>query len=218
MKQLIVPSIVALGLALPASAVVQTYNGTGGAIGDNNGLTGGTNFIINIGDSGVINSIVNVTMTFSTAHTWAGDLEVTLIAPNLDDCHIFSRPGVTASTGVGNSANLLGPYTFVNSGGANFATAVAGTAGTANVASGTYNRSTAAAPTVTGGQDPDDYSVFAGDNLNGAWTLNIADWASLDTGALGSWSITIDYSGVPAPGALALLGLAGVVGRRRRNA
>lgn len=50
----------------------------------------------------------------------------------------------------------------------------------------------------------------------GVWTLRIYDWASGDTGSLGGWSIDVTH--VPAPGALALLGLAGLVsGRRRRH-
>jgi hypothetical protein len=118
-KQTVLATSVALGLAaFPASATVQTYNGTGGAIADatsNNTTPGNTNYVINIGNAGTINSIVNVVLTFGSTgaahHTWVGDLEVTLIAPNLDDCHIFARTGVTNATGFGSSANLLGPYT-----------------------------------------------------------------------------------------------------------
>ncbi|HWB19344.1 MAG TPA: proprotein convertase P-domain-containing protein, partial [Phycisphaerales bacterium] len=109
-------------------------------------------------------------------------------------------------------------YTFVDSGGSNLLTAATAAGASAAIPSGTYNRSTSANTNVAGGVDNDGYSVFAGDNLAGAWTLNIKDWGVGDTGTLGSWSITIDYTAAPAPGALALLGLAGVVGRRRRNA
>ncbi|HWB20606.1 MAG TPA: hypothetical protein VG711_09920, partial [Phycisphaerales bacterium] len=109
-KQMVLATSVALGFAvLPASAVTQTYNGTGGVIADattSNSAPGSTNYIINIADAGTINAVLNVVMTFSNTHTWCGDLEVTLIAPNLDDVHLFSRLGLTASTGFGDSSDL----------------------------------------------------------------------------------------------------------------
>ncbi|MEM7228811.1 MAG: hypothetical protein AAF432_08350 [Planctomycetota bacterium] len=52
----------------------------------------------------------------------------------------------------------------------------------------------------------------------GDWTLTIIDaWDSLDDGALGS--MTVSYTdAIPTPGALAMLGMAGLAGRRRRRA
>ena len=50
-------------------------------------------------------------------------------------------------------------------------------------------------------------STFDGIDKSGVWTLEIGDYAADDTGTLGSWNIVMNN--IPAPGALALLGLAG---------
>ena len=57
---------------------------------------------------------------------------------------------------------------------------------------------------------------FDGSTVNGAYTIYIGDSAGGDVGALSWWSVRIEYTEIPAPGALALLGLAGLAGRRRR--
>ena len=58
-------------------------------------------------------------------------------------------------------------------------------------------------------------ALIAGKDITGDWKLIIVDAAGGDIGALVEWSL--DFSVVPAPGAMALLGLAGVVGGRRRR-
>ena len=55
--------------------------------------------------------------------------------------------------------------------------------------------------------------VAAGDYGPSAGAL--ADFNGLDKG--GVWSLVVTMTNAPAPGALALLGLAGLAGRRRRN-
>ena len=54
-------------------------------------------------------------------------------------------------------------------------------------------------------------------DANGEWTLYVADVATGDTMTLDSWSLTV--SGVPEPAAatLAVLGMAGLLRRRRRD-
>ncbi len=149
------------------------------------------------------------------AHTWAGDLSVTLTAPNGDSVHLFSRPGVTTATGFGNDANFAsaGVYTFVNSGGLTFpVTAPFVTP----IPPGSYNRSTNFGPPVVTPQNTNTYSVFTGDPASGVWTLRVEDWAAGDTGGLASIGWTMDIT-VPEPGSLSLLAGAAILPLMRRR-
>ncbi len=61
-------------------------------------------------------------------------------------------------------------------------------------------------------------AAFAGDLSSGTWRLDVEDtFAAGDDGTLFKWVLIIEGTPVPAPGAVALLGLAGLAGRRRRH-
>ncbi len=140
-------------------------------------------------------------ITIDIAHTWGGDLEITLTSPTGDVFNLmfddvdqsgsgnFDMGQVAGSGGINNVA----PYEFVESGGLPvFDDSVGGVA-----PAGTYNANAWA----------------SGGWAAGDWTLLINDDAGGDPTSIGS--VTIAYT-IPAPGALALLGLAGLAGRRRR--
>ena len=75
--------------------------------------------------------------------------------------------------------------------------------------------------------DPDDVldtdprtamlDSFVGEDVNGDWTLFVADLASGNDHILNSWSITIEGIPEPAGGALLGAGLLGLLLRRRRS-
>lgn len=196
--------------------------GPGGAIPDF-AVTPGTfssTIVVPAGTPPVI-SLNNVTINMGTlppsgptgAHSWVGDLVATLTAPNGDNAQILVRTGSTSPTGFGSSSDFGGgPFVFVNSGGASFATAALATP----VPAGTYNRFNNPLVAPSPPTDADDYSVFAGDPAAGVWTLRMEDWAGGDTGGLASWTMDIT---IPEPGSLGLL-VAGIglpLLRRRRH-
>ena len=187
-----------------------SYSGSGGLIppsGTGGGSTwpdtsGLTPFVstIAVGDSFTIAALNHVTFT-GLSHTWAGDLHAVLVSPSGTDVTIFHRPGFTGS-GFGNSSDFGGTYRFE--------------------ATGPTLPDSGALPGGTYGQDlgvwgdTDTFAAFAGENAAGTWTLLIYDWAAGDSGALEGWSM--GFTAVPTPGAIALLGLAGLASRRRRRA
>jgi len=208
----LVASVAMIGFAGVASADTSPV-GAGGAFPDatvSNSLTGQGVFtsIINVPASGALASVNFVSLN-SLAHTWIGDLQVSLTAPNGDNMNLFSRIGVTTATGFGNSNNTAGNY-VINQSSPMFGPA-------ALVPAGTYGQTlnNNAIVVQQGGVDADTFSVFNGDNVNGNWTLTVRDFGGGDVGSLGNWSF--DYTLVPAPGAMALLGLAGLVGGGRRR-
>lgn len=135
------------------------------------------------------------------AHTWGGDLEMTLTSPTGDVFELMFDDVDQGGSGNFDMGLVAGDpslanvdrYTFVESGGL---TVFDDTSGVA--AGGTYDANT----------------WFSGGYAAGDWTISIFDDAAGDATSIGS--VELVYT-VPAPGALALLGLAGVAGRRRRR-
>jgi MYXO-CTERM domain-containing protein len=200
--------LIALALVAGAANADIYTGGAGGAIPDNSPAgVSGLLTATNVG-SPTISSFNSLTIRMG--HTWAGDLVITLTSP----------AGTTADVIVGNSGNFgssssstapgLADYTFVIGGGA--LTAVSGL-----IPAGTYGTFSAANGTVVApGATGLSFAAFNGENLNGNWTLTARDLAAGDTGTIDSWSM--DITSVPTPGALALVGLGGLVAARRRRA
>ena len=196
--------------SLTAMASANVYNGVGGALNDNNVNAGVTTFNINVADAGALNSI-SVTLT-GLNHAWVGDLAAE-VTHNAVTVSLFFRIGYTGS-GFGDSSNFNGNYTFKDAGpygpnatGSLWNEATLGDS-TYNLRSGSYYAS---------GGNPGNQtflSLFNGTDVNGTWTIKFTDFATPDAGSLTSWSLDLGF--VPSPGAMALLGVAGLCGRCRR--
>jgi len=199
-----------LGVASVASA--NLYFGPGGAIPDGPG--GSVVFTINVGDVGTVSTFNAITL-INLAHTWVGDVKVTLTLPDLTEVSIVDRIGVPTTLS-GDSSNYNGTYKFADSGFTPLADGNIWTEATLGGSSYNLRTGTYAASGAGSGAAINLNALIAGKSISGSWKLTITDSAGFDTGALGSWSL--DFSVVPAPGALALLGLAGLGGRRRRVA
>ncbi len=167
---------------LAANGVVQSSNNSPIAIPDNN--TTGVTRTITLPAGITINSHsdLEIAITFSPAHTWAGDVLVRLTSPTGAVTTVFDRPGVPAST-YGNSDDLAGPYTFRTTASA----VIPETSGSSGgvIPSGSYRPSnaTGAAHNWSGLSFPL--------NAAGTWTLTVSDHAAGDVGTLASWTLRI---------------------------
>ena len=109
-------------------------------------------------------TLSDVNVTLNITHTWDDDLQVELVSPNATTVMLIDQQG-------GN--------------GDNFTDTVLDDEAPTPIASGT-------AP-FTGSFQPDgSLTGFDGENVQGTWTLRITDNALGDTGALNSWSITLN--------------------------
>jgi subtilisin-like proprotein convertase family protein len=181
------------------------YTGAGFTIPDN--VPAGVSSVISVvGDTRSITSI-EVTLT-GMVHTWVGDLNARLTSPSGTVFPLFIRIGRTLENpGAGSAADLFGDYVFTDTATTSLWVPAA-TVGSGPIQPGAYRTSgprSAAATSLNG--------AFAGQNSNGQWRLSISDNAGADLGRLQSWSLSI----VPAPGSLAIFGIAGLAAARRRR-
>jgi hypothetical protein len=194
-----------------ASAPAATFNGSGvGPIPDNTGQcqpTAGPPLNVTFNVSGVSGAVSNVgvSITFgSPAHTWAGDVIATLIAPNGASHTIFGRVGATTEAAVGDSSDLNGTYSFSDgassppSGGWWQAATAAGMNET--IANGEYRTTNSGGAGATNPMPPTDMNpAFAGvTDANGTWTLRLTDGCSGDTGAVSAAVLTVEGGSAPA--------------------
>jgi hypothetical protein len=140
----------------------------------------------------------SVSFTMTPQHSFVGDLQVSLIAPDLTSHLLFGRVGANSAGDVGDNANLEGTYTF-NDLATNNIWAVAAANGSTNfdITNGSY-RTQANGPFANDNPGPAFTSLNATfapmnpANVNGTWTLRFLDCAAGDTGTVSAASLTIN--------------------------
>ena len=123
------------------------------------------------------------------AHTWIGDLQVTLQDPNGVQHNIFVRPGYLNTSGFGNSGDFDGgSYTFVETGGSD----LPNDSGSAGAAAGCWNQDfdTGGTTWVSGTNGINNTALSAITGPAGTWTLTIYDWAAGDSGQFAGWKLS----------------------------
>lgn len=207
----------ALAAAGLASAGTMTYSGAGTPIPHppSTGDDDGSAFVettISVPDSF---NVTNVTVTLKDLqHTWAGDLQITLIHEDSGaSVDLVDRVGRTGGTGFGDSSEYGGDYSFDDGFSGDLWSEAAGVGFGEIIPGGDYF------PTTTDGA-ASSLAVFNGLSAMSDWTLRITDWAGGDVGELGAWNLTLEGEGqiIPTPAAAGLgaFGLLGLAGRRRR--
>lgn len=137
----------------------------------------------------------SVNFTMFPAHSWIGDLQVFLIAPDLTTFPIFSRVGQQEdSADNGDSSRLSGTYNFSDSASNNMWTAAAAGGGSYVIPEGNY-RTQLPGPFGNDNSGPDETSLnTAFSNVadpNGVWTLRFMDCAQADTGTVSAANLTL---------------------------
>jgi subtilisin-like proprotein convertase family protein len=194
----------------PGLALAIPDNGYNGSLAS---MATSSIIVPDIGD----NTIQELHVTIGMSHTFIGDLTIKLVGPGGQVLTLLNRPGSTAADngvdtpfGSGDDFIFANLVSYDDDG-----TIAAENLGT--LAGTVIPNGTVATPGPIGAL-AGELTNFAGyDGLSavGTWTLHLGDSAGADLGTLDQWSITIDT--IPAPSALALLGLAGLVSRGRRR-
>lgn len=202
-------AIVTSVLALAASAYAADYPfpGLPGAIPDNNATGISRDVVVSDGFS---ITDVELVMSFSPEHTWAGDLVVTLTkiagAGTGATSNVMNRIGKTdPNTGFGRSDDMNGTYTFGDNAGYGNIWTVAAVGG--DIPGGSYRATGALSSAPISLTTP-----FLGLSAAGTYRLTITDLAAGDTGTLSGATLRL----VPEPATLALLALGGLTLIRRR--
>lgn len=145
---------------------------------------------------GAVQSIDSVVITL--AHSWASDIDFSLTSSAGTVFDLTSDNGAGVDLGDGGSLLAgVGTYTFVMANGF-----------------GNWGQFGFNLPAPSGTYDAETWQ--AGPFTAGTWNILLVDDAGGDDGAVGS--VTINYTAVPAPASVALLGLGGLVATRRRRA
>ena len=153
-------------------------------------------------------------------HSWVGDLVVTLThVESGRTATLFDSVGMPSEL-FGSAAKLDGTYVFndniFNPANPNAASlwSAADVAGVGVIPTAFYYPTGYGSPSLVSMD-----AVFAGITSAGTWRLDVVDtFAAFDDGSLFKWVLVLTGTPVPAPGAIALLGIAGLVGGRRRRA
>jgi len=168
-------------LAAVISAHATDFTGNNlGAIPDNDPV--GRDVTFNV--AGMTGTLTDVQVSMTLAHTYVRDLDVMLVSPLGIARHlVFGRTGFGA-TGADN--DLGATYVFDDRGGDWWQAVAAGTP----VAAGKYRASTRGNPAnaiKTGGCTSPltfAFNTLSTAQINGTWTLHIADQQGTDTGAI----------------------------------
>lgn len=182
--------------------ISQTFPGTGtGAIPDGTSPnpTCGAPRDVNFAVTGLLGAVTSTTISFTMTHTYIGDLQVLLIAPDGTSHVIFAYVGRTSLTGsFGDSSNLNGTYTFADINTGNIWSAAAAGGNTFNIPGGNYRTQESGpfSPVNTGPAFTSMFPVFLPvANPNGTWTLRFLDCAAADTGTVSAASLTLTSLG-----------------------
>ena len=170
-----------------SASAVTTANFTSGALGVTIPDDDEFGIIRTISVSGIpANAVItSIDVKFNIAHTWVGDLDINLIAPN------------------GANMNLVGSLNNGTGGNgtANFTNTVISSTGTTIISGAAAPRTGTFAAERRATYGPTNNTQVGAVNwsdlqstINGDWKIAIADFAAGDEGILQNWDVTITYT------------------------
>lgn len=150
---------------------------------------------VNFAVSGVTGPAMIRAVGFTMTHTWAGDIRVTLIAPNATQFLLFSDIGKqNLAADAGEDSDFGGTYVFQDAATQNIWTAATLVAGNVAIPPGSY-RTQGPGPFANDSPGPAFTTIspaFIGvPNPNGTWILRFQDCYGSDTGTVTAASLTI---------------------------
>jgi subtilisin-like proprotein convertase family protein len=136
---------------------------------------------INVPMTGIIVNPSAIVISVNLSHTWVGDVQLELVAPDGTSCYLMNRIGNGAC---GSNSNFNGANTL------NFSSAY-----TTSIPTGNTNYNVPAGN--FGGSTPNLASFLTGKQVNGNWSLRGRDVTMGDLGQISSWSFTIGPGVLP---------------------
>lgn len=163
-------------------------------------------------------SIDDLNITIGLRHFWIGDLTIKLRAPDGTTLTLLNRPGHPDEFfGTFSDFAFQFPITYDDKAAGGWSAEDMGGPGCGTVGSGSDACGSAFLPAPEG-LEGTSLADFDNHRINGEWTLYIGDSASSQAFAtLDQWILTFDATRVPAPGALGLFGLAGILNVKRKR-
>jgi len=130
-----------------------------------------------------IETISDINVSMQINHSWVGDLNARLIAPNGTQVTLFDRPGFPASPVGCDGENLIATFDEE-----------------ATTNADVFENTCGPNPAITGTFKPvQPLSLLRGGTTNGNWRLSVRDFEAGDGGSIESWSVSICYAvSIPA--------------------
>lgn len=190
-------------LVIPGSGLGAIPDRPSGGCGG--GVTGAPlNVTFNVPQiTGFLVSDVEVQLSFSPMHAWAGDITATLINASQTRQHmLFGRVGATTDIGCGDSSDLTGPYAFSDAAAPPFGgfwEAAAAATSTQPIPPGSYFTTDSGGVGAIDPMPPTSLAAtFAGSSsseVSGVWILRIVDSGVGDTGTVSAASLVLYLDG-----------------------
>jgi MYXO-CTERM domain-containing protein len=218
----------AMASAASATIVVDTGFMTPGPAVPDNSTAGVIVPLVVASDPINGDTVSNVTLGLIVSHTWQGDVVINLRSAAGSVLNLINRPGNSANGTFGWSTDNFGNpttqtlMTFTDS--ASMAYALPVVSGVNNInnpvgtwlpAAGTGNAFQASGGVLLTLGTLANFAAFNGQNAVGTWQLEVFDGAGGDLGNVRQ--VVLSVTTVPTPGAMALLGLGGLIAARRRR-
>jgi hypothetical protein len=180
-------SVYGPGTSIPSAGTGgDSWNvGDGGAVYDSQqpGLHSASQVLIPVPVTTINALVIN-----GLQHSFAGDLQVTLLDPVGGEYLIFLRPGYQNPGTSGMAADFNGNYTFIEFGGQDLPN---DSAHTSDISAGVYNQTFSSGGVIwnNGASHIQNVAMNSIAAPSGNWELRIYDWSTGEVGSFTDWEL-----------------------------